>query len=181
MPINQSMPQNPLRNPPGQSRLSGAENNLPFGLDKRALLIIGVIFTIVVLGVLLAVGELNKKKQGQQQPSGTSLEVSKPVPGASPPSLPQVQDKSKADKLRDYFAKASVNFKEQFMAKVADVAADKYLEYSQAADPEKKLEAARAFYIYLNNPAVDKSDPGFTQFLADVKADLEKALGKALF
>lgn len=138
--------------------------------------------TLLAIAAFVLVGQSRKGGEEQQTSQLSELPISSPEPNVSPPTLPPVQGEEKTSSLRAYFASVSPNnFKEEFMAKVPDVAANSYIEYSKAQGDEAKSEAARAFYIYLNNPAADTGDPSFAAFLADVKADLEKTLGKPLF
>lgn len=169
------MVENPVPNPVGVQ----PQPQPQFGFNKRLWLTIGGLLIILIIGALLLLANVNKSSQQQPAPQ-TELEVSSPVPGVSPPALPPVEQEDQLEKLRAYFAGASSNFKEDFMDQVPQIAAVKYEEYL-VAEGDSKVEAARAFYIYLNNPAVDRSDPAFEPFLADVKSDLEKTLGKPLF
>ena len=85
------------------------------------------------------------------------------------------------NKLKEYFSKVSVHFQDNFMTNIPEVALSAYQKYLDAGEGEAKLEAARAFYIYINNPGVLKDDPSYSQFLTDVKDDLEDTLGRNLF
>ena len=150
----------------------------PFKFGPRLVWVLGGLLLLVLIIAALVVFK-GVRKTAEQQPAAEG-EVSLPVPGVSPPALPPVEEEDQFEKLSAYFAGASTNFKEEFMDQVPQIAAVKYDEYL-AAEGDTKLAAARAFYIYLNNPAVDRSDPAFEPFLADVKVDLEKVLGKPLF
>lgn len=141
---------------------------------------LGLVFLLIVLGVLVFVGANAGRKTGSKPP------VPPLAPEATstlPTSLPIAAVSDEADKgvLRVYFTKVSPNnFKEELLAVVPVDAAGAYNKFT-AATGEAKLEAGRIFFVYLNNPAIDRSDPGALAFLADVRADLEKAVGQALF
>lgn len=167
---NQNLPN--IQKPSGQAPVSG----------QRTWLIVGVVFILVVAAVAFLVSKNYVAKPAKEQPVQTqeNLVVSTPVPGASPPALKTVSGEKEANVLRSYFKKVSPdNFKEEFMASVPAVAYNSYNDYLRADFPEGKLQSARDFYIFLTNPAAPK-DPSYKSFLADVKADLEKSLGKAL-
>lgn len=143
-------------------------------------LAVGVVFLLIVLGVLVFVGAGAGRKPGSEPPVPP---FAPEATGTLPTSLPiaAVSDETDKGLLRVYFTKASPNnFKEELLAVVPMETGAQYNKFT-AATGEAKLEAARIFYVYLNNPAVDRSDPGALGFLADVRADLEKTLGKPLF
>jgi|SRR3989344_5074048 len=100
----------------------------------------------------------------------------------SPVALPAIKsDDNSADELKVYFVSISPAFSDEFMAQVPEIAKDAYKKYKETTEPAQKLEAARAFFIYLNNPGSKTDDPIFKEFLEDVKSDLETALGETLF
>lgn len=142
-------------------------------------LVVGVVFLLIVLGVLVVIGAKTIRKAPQP-----------PVPPAAPNTgtmatpvpITVVSDEGQKAALRSYFVKASPNnFKEEFMANVPVEAVGAYNEFVKSASGEAKLSAARNFFIYLNNPAVNRTNPQALAFLADVKADLGKTVGQALF
>ena len=142
-------------------------------------LAVGLVFLLIVLGVLVFVGA--KAGRGTSKPAVPPLEPKVTGTGATSLPIAAVSDEADIGVLRVYFAKASPNnFKEELMAVVPVDAAGAYNKFT-AATGEAKLEAGRIFFVYLNNPAIDRSDPGALGFLADVRADLEKTLGKPLF
>src|SRR3989344_5293083 len=126
---------------------------------------------LILVAILVTISYLvgNKKKPGpnqqQQQPAG----VSSPLPGASPYKLPAVSVQSDIDLLKDYFKQASPNFGDDLMSLVPAVAVDYYKKYKDTTG-DAKLEAARSFYIYLNNPA-SVSNEQYKKMIDDVKSD----------
>lgn len=126
----------------------------------------------------------NKKNAAQAPNQAKTGQLSSTTPaavvaGASPKALPPVKDQGDINLLQSYFKKVSANFRDDLMSQVPAVAVDSFKKY-QSATGEAKVAAAQTFYIYLSSPAsVANSD--FKKVLADVKADLEKALGKPLF
>lgn len=143
-------------------------------------LLVGVVFLLIVLGVLVFIGAGAGRKTGLEPPVPP---LGPEAVGTLPRSLPIAAVSDEADKkvLREYFAKAAPgNFKEELLAVVPREAGAAYNKFA-AATGEAKLEAARIFFVYLNNPAVDRSDPSAMGFLEDVKSDLEKAVGQPLF
>lgn len=136
---------------------------------------------LILVAILVTISYLAGNKKipatgpNQQQPAG----VSSPLPGASPYKLPAVSDQSDINLLKDYFKQASPNFRDELMSLVPAVATDYYKKYKDATG-DAKLEAAKAFYIYLNNPA-SVSNNQYKTFIDDVKRDLEKSIGKPLF
>lgn len=171
MPTNNSntpKTQSPSTEPQTQGPLSGLRG-----------LVVGVVFLLVVLGVLVVIGA----KAIRKAPEPPVPPVAPGETGAlvSPAPITAVSDEAVKKVLRGYFAKASPNnFKEELLAVVPVEAAGAYNEFT-AATGEAKLGTARNFFIYLNNPAVNRSDPGALAFLEDVKSDLEKTLGQPLF
>lgn len=134
---------------------------------------------LILVAVLVTISYLAGNKQKQQKAETGTLIISSPIPGASPYKLPAVSAQSDIDLLKDYFKQASPNFGDELMSLVPAVAVDYYKKYKDAAG-DAKLEAARAFYIYLNNPA-SVANEQYKTFIEDVKVDLEKSLGQPLF
>lgn len=181
--------QTPLPTPVGQQATQAspvtspaATGGGPFKFGPRLLwVLVGLLLVLFMISALVVFKGV--RKTVEEEPVEGELvipEVSLPDPDVAPEPLPVVAEEE-ASPLQDYFARVSVNFRAEFMDQVSAAAADFFLKYEAAGDEAEKLEAGRAFYIYLDNPAVDKSDPAFVAFLADVKADLEKTLGKPLF
>lgn len=157
-------------------------NKLKF-FDSRRGLLIGAAIVLLVIG-LLAFYAKNLKKPAKDVPGKEQEQIvaASPIPGASPPQLPKVKEQSKKDQVRAFFQKASpANFKEVFLDTLPEAAADSYIKYSSAASQDDKQGAARGFYIILNNPGAPSSDPQFLAFTKDVRAELEKGIGKPLF
>lgn len=154
-------------------------------IDDKNWVHLGLIIIPALLLILLIVLGVGLFLRGKKSPTPNATKkeapaISSPIPRASPVQLPAVKEQKKTDELKNYFAKVSPSFKQEYMSKVPDAAAGAYDDYL-ASSGDKKVEAARAFYIYLNNPGVDQSDTQFKTFLADVKSDLEKSIGKPLF
>lgn len=182
MAINQNYQPNM---PPATGQPAAATSPAPAPADRENFWgnggrqkLIGAVVAILIVGLIVAIFQNLR----QEAPPEEELPISSPVAGASPVPLAAIEEKGQADVLTAYFGRVSpANFDEDFMDKVPQLAASAYLEYTQAADSDSKQESARTFYIYLTNPAVDQSDPRVAAWLADVKADLEKTLGKPLF
>ena len=180
-------PQSPVAAVPGatannpgmakiENRVSGVGSRPPkFWLFLGALV-------VVALVVVVSLAFFVKQKKGVgtgQTPTQTPLAQ---IVESSPVALPAIKsDEGGADDLKKYFVSISPAFADDFMAQVPEVAKDAYKKYQQTTEPEAKLEAARAFYIYLNNPGAKSNDPMFKEFLDDVKFDLEETLGRDLF
>lgn len=147
----------------------------------RLAIIIAAVSVLILLGLIaffVKGSKQNPKISASQEPR---IMVASPNPNASPPVLPKIKEASKSSELGAYFKRVSPdNFKDTFLANLPDAAADAYLMYTKTENPEEKINAARSFYIILNNPAADRSDPQFTKFVLEIKADLEKTLGKPL-
>lgn len=139
----------------------------------------GVIFLVIVLAVLVFIG--TKAGRGSAQPPVPPIAPGESVTGASPVPIAPLTDSGQKSELVAYFARVSANFAEEFMVDVPAEAGLAFEQYTAATDGAKKLEKARNFFIYLNNPNVDRNDSAQVAFLADVKADLEKAVGQPLF
>lgn len=149
-----------------------------FGGPKIFLAVGAVVLLAVVLGALYF--RNLKRSKPTDEPSLPPL--ASIVPGATPPQLPKVEEDTKKTQLRAFFQKASpANFKEAFLDTLPAAAADAYVKYSSAASLDDKQAAARGFYIILNNPGAPSSDSQFLPFTKDVRAELEKELGKPLF
>lgn len=142
-------------------------------------LVAGVIFLLIVLGVLVFIGA--KAGRGSAEPALPPLAPGESVTAASPVPIAPLTDSGQRTELATYFARVSASFKEEFMAHVPAEAGLAFEQYTGAVDAAEKLEAARNFFIYLNNPNVDRNDSAQMAFLVDVKADLEKAVGQPLF
>ena len=152
----------------------------PFGSPKIILAILAIALLAAALGYYYF-RSLRQPPKGEEAAPTISLAAS-PIPGATPPQLPKVQEEDKKVTLREFFKKASpVNFKELFLETLPAAAAESYLRYSSADSAEAKQGAARGFYILLNNPAAPNSDPQFVPFVKDIHAQLEKEIGKPLF
>ncbi len=171
---------------PSPSSLSPDPPNKPKPADPPArlgLILVPIVLLLLVLGLVyfFMAKKGQAPKPAAETKSSPQLTVSSPDPKATPPALPKVEDQNQAKVLKEYFSKVSpANFKDEFMGKVPKLAADAYNSYV-AAQGDAKFEAARAFYIYLNNPGIDRNNAQMVAFLADVKKDLEKTVGKALF
>lgn len=136
---------------------------------------------IIVLAGLFLIYRQKTSKPTEQTPSPSQIPLSSVNPEISPPVPPPVVD-TKKDTLRNYFKVASPkNFREAFLDNLPDRAADDYIKYSNATDEAEKLKYARSFYMFLNNPAVNRNDPEFINFAADIRTDLEAKLGGPLF
>lgn len=163
--------------PGGNSKVPNVSDLPGMGLLKSPIAWVAVI----VLVLLVAFSTFFVKKlNAPSNPVATPLAVSSPIPGASPIALPAVREQTDIDLLSTYFANTSASFKSEFMAKTPQKAVEAYKQYTTAASDDAKLQAARNFYIYLNNPAAPQ-DAEYREFLEDIKADLEKGLGKNLF
>jgi len=177
-PVKPSQVPNPLNM---QSEAPGGPLGGSSGLNSRPLrfwLAFGALL-LVLVAVLTSIGYLAKQKKtpsaGEQKaPAAQGKE-------GSPVALPAIKNDAGADELKTYFTSISPSFKDEFMSQVPEVTKEAYKKYKEIADPDQKLEAARAFYIYLNNPGPKSKDPLFEEFLQDVKSDLETALGTTLF
>ena len=152
-----------------------------------------LVLALLVIAIAVAVGAfyLNNSKrratgasdatsQEQKQAASSKTEPGpSPIAGASPVILPKVDDQKDISLLNSYFKKASTNFREEFMAMVPKGAVAEYKNYLSSSG-DAQVQAAQSFYIYLANPA-NLANAQFKTFLADVKGDLEKTLGKPLF
>ena len=163
---------------PNQATDSQTPANKPHILDTKLGIIIGVIFAVIVFGVLVLIAKNAREKPAPPAvPEEENVVVAPIVPGITPPPIPQVKDEDKKAALEEYFKRVSpANYKSEYMAKVPDAAANAYIEFTKAQDKESKTEHGLAFIIYLNAPSVDKSDPVFVKFLQDVKGDIDKTL-----
>lgn len=142
-------------------------------------LVVGLVFLLTILAVLVFIGA--KTGRGTSKPPVPPIAPEASGTLSTPLPIAAVSDEADKGVLRVYFTKASPNnFKEELLAVVPAEAAGSYNKFT-AATGEAKLEAGRIFFVYLNNPAIDRSDPGALGFLADVRADLEKTLGQVLF
>lgn len=173
-----------------QSRQMGNEPNLKppeasfgeifnnFGGPK----IILAVLVITILAAALGFYYWRNLKPSKPEETQTMPPLASVIPGATPPQLPKAQEEDKKAQLREFFVKASpVNFKEVFLETLPEAAADAYIKYSAASSVADKQAAARGFYIILNNPGAPSSDPAFGLFVKDVRAALEKEIGKPLF
>lgn len=172
----QTTPQSsPAANVPEPSMQEILKN---FGGPKIFLAVGAVVLLAVVLGALY----FRNLKQSKPAEEPSLPPLASIVPGATPPQLPKVEEDTKKTQLRAFFQKASPdNFKEAFLDTLPAAAADAYVKYSSAASVDDKQAAARGFYILLNNPGAPNSDSQFLPFTKDVRAELEKEIGKPLF
>lgn len=168
-------PSSPFKNPANQ-------NNSPltgFRPSRFWLIFAGIASVVLILIFVLSFYLLNKKAPPDLSQSPQTAEK---VIEQSPVALPAIKSEdTSADELKVYFVSVSPVFNEEFMAQVPEIAKDAYKKYKETGEPLQKLEAARAFFIYLNNPGSKTDDPIFQEFLNDVKTDLEKTLGRVLF
>ena|SRR3990167_3425429 len=188
VPVNQPPNQPPASAPsPSAPPPSGQEPDLNelfklFGSRKG--LLIGLLIAVLLIGILAFYAK-NLKKPAKDVPSKEQEQLvpASLIPNSSPPAPPPIKDESKIKILKDYFSKASPqNFHDGLLQGIPEQAIDLYLKYSSAtASAELKLGAARNFWIMINNPAVNRADPKFQPFMKDVRAALEKELGKPLF
>ncbi len=164
--------------PKSNDNLPGNVSDLPgMSLLKSPAILLGLVALVILVGfVAFFAKKLNVPKKAVPTP----VTVSSPIAGASPIALPAVKEQKDADLLSTYFASTSASFKKEFMAKVPQKAVDAYKQYTTSTNDNTKLESARNFYIYLNNPAA-ASNGDYKDFLQDIKSDLEKGLGKQLF
>lgn len=146
----------------------------------RFWLAIGLVAAVMLLVAALLFFFFGGRGKIQPTPAATPLEVTQPVSKEIPPPPPPVANQDEATLIREYFTKVSPAFKEEFMARIPQVAVDSYKKYVNA-ESGGKLEAARAVYIYLNHPGISLGDKQYAEFLGDVRKDLEKAIGQPLF
>lgn len=177
--------------PQSAANVGGASQNVPamkqnnpaplsgFRPPRFWLIFGGLAALVLILIFVLSFFVLNKKPSPDVSQSPKTAEK---VLEQSPVALPAIKENTQeANPLKDYFKSVSSNFQDSFMTNVPEIAANAYKKYLDAPEGEEKLEAARAFYIYLNNPGVLKDDPSYNQFLTDVKGDLENTLKRNLF
>lgn len=174
-----SAPNNPA--PGGQASVDNHDDGLNMRSPKFWLAAGAII--LVLFAVFLTASYLQNKRKspttGENTPA--SITPASKVPEASFNKLPAVTEQKESDVniLRDYFKGVSVNFKEDLMPLVPAAALELYKNY-KAAGGDAKVEAARNFYIFLNNPG-SASNEQYIKMIDDVKSDLEKAVGKPLF
>jgi len=158
------------------------DNVMPKG--KRPKIGVGLAVAVLILLAIVVAGLMIGKKT-QKQPivqQSPQIPVSSPNPETSPSALPTIKEKTKTEELRTYFSAASSShFKEEFLQQLPDMAANSYIAFKNSTNNEDKLNSARSFYIILNNPAINRNDPEFINFAADIRADLESKLGGPLF
>lgn len=167
-----------------ESEVSSSQNSLPSS-RLWLLIIIGAGLFVLILVLVVWWGKRKPPHQpGLGQVPSVSRLISSPDPGAKAPELPTVSSALAKETLKDYFSRVSAqNFEEGFLENMPQVVFDyyqKYLATSEASASAKK-EAARAFYIYLNAPSKNKSNPKYAGFVSDVKKDLENTLGTSIF
>lgn len=137
-----------------------------------------ILLIIVVASFFAARRGGDKSQEGGIQPSVSTA----PSAETSSPGVQVVQKVNEKNELRDYFRVVSPNnFKDEFLNWVPELAFKKYMDMSQEKDTQAKLEAAREFYILLNNPMVNRNDPQAINWIVDVRSDIERQLGKPLF
>lgn len=139
-----------------------------------------LLVVIAVIVIIAFVAFFAKRLNVPSKPASMQATVSSPVVGASPLNLPAVKEQGDIQILSDFFTNSSASFKSEYMQKIPQQAAESYKKYVAETNEEAKLEMARNFYIYLNNPAA-ASDEEYQEFLEDVKSALEESLGKELF
>lgn len=133
---------------------------------------------IIIIAGLFLIYRQKTSKPVDQAVSPSQVPLSSVNPEISPPVLPMVIA-SKKETLRTYFKSASPNnFREDFLNNLPDRAADDYQKYIAATDEAEKRKYAISFYMFLNNPAVNRNDPEFINFAGDVRADLESKVGQ---
>lgn len=159
------------QNPGDVSPVTTSEARSPFLKSRKFLLISGAVALIVILGFSIAV--VSGKWPPREEKSTPKT-----------PSLAGGQALSQQQKelLGGYFSKVSpANFKEDILAQIPAGAANAYGKYLGAETADQKLEAAMTFFIYLNNQAMDTSNPKVAAFLDDVRADLESNVGQRIY
>lgn len=145
----------------------------------RFWLIFGTLVVVLLAGLgLFLFTTWNRQKPNSQ---AQNVPVFSPSISASPVALQAIKKGDQANFLKEYFLKASPHFRDDFMENIPEMTANAYQRYLQVAEGEEKLEAARAFYIYLNNPGPKHDDPSYVEFTNDVREDLENTLGRKLF
>lgn len=165
----------------GVGNIANLDSTTKLPKSKLAI-IIAVVSVLILLGLIVFFVKGSKKPPKTSTSQESGILVASPNAKISPPVLPKVKEASKSIELGAYFKRVSpANFKDTFLANLPDAAAEDYLKYIKTENPEEKINAARSFYIILNNPAADRSDPQFNKFVIDIRADLEKTLGKPLF
>lgn len=148
----------------------------------RFWIVFGSLVAIIFIAIFIFTIVSLRKKTPPSQDTNQSLETAVKAVEQSPVALPAIKEQNEqSNVLKQYFSQVSVHFQDNFMQNVPEITLDAYKKYLDAPEGEEKLEAARAFYIYLNNPGALKDDPSYNQFLADIKDDLENTLGRNLF
>lgn len=156
-----------LQNPGDVSPVTTSQVR-PFLKSRKFPLLLAALALIVILGLIIAVvaGRLVGEKSAPQKPW--------------PPE--QALNAQQKELLRGYFNEVSpANFKEEFLAQIPAGAANAYGRYLEAEADDQRLEAAMTFFSYLNNQAIDTSDPKVAAFLDDVRADLESNVGQRIY
>lgn len=149
-------------------------------VNKKFWMIFGGIVTLILIAIFVFSFLVIRKEPSSSV--SQSPEIAQNALEQSPVALPAIKENNEvANPLKDYFKSVSSNFQDSFMTNVPEIAPDAYKKYLDAPEGDEKLEAARAFYIYLNNPGSYKDDPSYQQFLSDVKSDLENTLSRNLF
>ncbi len=157
------------------------ESMMPKGKKPKIGVAVTILILLTIIGGIIIYNQKASKKAEEAGVSPSPIPLSSVNPEISPPVPPPVVD-TKKETLRTYFKSASPkNFREDFLNNLPDRAADDYIKYSSAAEDSEKIKYARSFYMFLNNPAVNRNDPEFLNFVADIRADLESKLGGPLF